>query len=732
MPPKGDKVVLRDTGGRAFSVDKEDVDFWVGRGATVEDYQGRKTRAVAAEKREKVKGTAEKIRAAGEGALDMLLPGASGVLSDEAGLRAEVHSGSRAAGSFVGLGLGLLSGSGLATAGKGFAQGTNLSKAIQAGSKYGTGVGGAIIRKGTGIATAGKGGILGSNIAAGAVEGGLFNAAQEVTNLSLTDKPLTGEAISSVILSGAAGALFGAGAGAVGGGIGALAARRQAKQVQKFKGIFDEASDTGKNLRAATDAHLGLADDIASKVRVAGIDSEAAAAINSTRSTLAKSLGTTTPKVDDILKVIDSGDIKKVVSVAKALDDYDQSVLSFVKGQGNPEKYLVSQTGFIDNLKSRVDEMVGKPGVMAKADAPRALMEFAGMEGALALLPEEAVLGDTGSAILQAFLIGNTTIKARGGKGILRQMFEAGAAGQVSGSVLKAARKSRLPMGFAFGAARAGSVAGRKVAAKVLDGDISKIIKTQLTSQGRIGRAVAKGSPYARKVSVPLTAHEALSGVMNDQEKETVKAAKGDARKFLAQMKVLQSLNGDPNKMLKRATDATSGISALNPELGALTRDAMLKKMQFLAEKLPQNPGSMHSITGDRWLPNPQDVAKWTRYAEAVMDPAGIVEKAMANRLTPEAAEVLKRLSPAHFAEMQRRLLEDPKRLENMSYAQRINLGLLFDVPTDPTLTIMPQLQEHFRVLDEQAAAAVQAGPTPEAPSTGLNEPTNAQKLENR
>lgn len=433
------------------------------------------------------------------------------------------------------------------------------------------------------------------------------------------------------------------------------------------------------------------------------------------------------PTTDDFLKVIATGQIDDVAKAVKAQTEYVKAVKESLKG--SPERLAVMEAQeqtFIQALGSRVDDITGVKGSMDQLGEFKQLMALMGAEQVVDILPTEEALGPLGAAILKAALLHKTAEKGYGlFKGAARTFMGRGA----EGAVRSYAYKKGLPPSFQFATGAVANQLMRTGVGKVLDKDIGTLVRVQLRSQGRIGRAMKFMGKGKARPSVAMAAYEAFVNFMEPQEKAELRSAQSPAQKFLVQMKVARKLQGNPDQLLKKVTDLTAGISAVNPEVGELTKQALLKKWGFLVDKMPVNPGTMRTLTGDRWVPNPQEIAKWARYAQAAIDPAGVVEQAMQGRITPEAAEALKTLDPAHFAEMQRNLLEDPEQVKRMEgdFGLRINLGILFEVTTDPTIPIYPQLQEHHRVLSEQAA---QAGQAPQPQPTGLNRPTETQMFQ--
>lgn len=181
-----------------------------------------------------------------------------------------------------------------------------------------------------------------------------------------------------------------------------------------------------------------------------------------------------------------------------------------------------------------------------------------------------------------------------------------------------------------------------------------------------------------------------------------------------------------------KMADQVRPIGAISPALGAHVETAMARRIEFLAEKLPKRPGAMR-VGPDRWQPSDYDMAKFARYAAAVEDPAGIVERMSAWTMTPEDAEVLRVVYPEMFAQVQSEILAKlPNLRETLPYGKRLMLSLFSGVPVDPAL--QPEtfaiLQGNFGSEPESGGGmqAPVAQPQPHLSAMSNPQPTRAQR----
>jgi hypothetical protein len=108
--------------------------------------------------------------------------------------------------------------------------------------------------------------------------------------------------------------------------------------------------------------------------------------------------------------------------------------------------------------------------------------------------------------------------------------------------------------------------------------------------------------------------------------------------------------------------------------------------------------------------------ASFERYLEAVVDPIAALERVSAGRLTAETAEAIRVVYPAIYADIQSRIVDELAAAADegreIPYERRINLGMLFQTPTDPSLqaSVGTEIQNSIGAsLDEQDAATVMA-----------------------
>jgi hypothetical protein len=178
--------------------------------------------------------------------------------------------------------------------------------------------------------------------------------------------------------------------------------------------------------------------------------------------------------------------------------------------------------------------------------------------------------------------------------------------------------------------------------------------------------------------------------------------------------------------------ESLTPIRLVMPKMADMLAQHAETRLSFLASKLPERPGTEAVPLGpDNWKPSDQELRKFARYANAVEGgPEVILDRMNAGKLTPEDAEVLREVYPETYREIQVGLIERlAGNRDVMPYAKKLNLGILFDVATDPSLQphVIAALQASFS--QEEGSEGGTQSPAPRLASISKPAPTQAQKL---
>jgi hypothetical protein len=241
--------------------------------------------------------------------------------------------------------------------------------------------------------------------------------------------------------------------------------------------------------------------------------------------------------------------------------------------------------------------------------------------------------------------------------------------------------------------------------------------------------ASSKGAKVARK-PVVVGGAKLMDSLKHSlyPDGEERKEQKTPAEALKARVKELATATSNPDAV--RAA-VRQQVGATNPDVSAAIESAVLRKLQYLQKHAPKAPPP-GPLGAKPWHPSTSEIERFARRIRAAEDPATVLQDFEAGTLTPEAAETLRVVYPAMFAEVQTRLLTRAAELEaKLPYQRVLQASLLFDVPLDTSLR-----PENLRLLQEahsspaatgEPAQGQNAGPQPPAPSVAS--PVNLSRL---
>lgn len=129
--------------------------------------------------------------------------------------------------------------------------------------------------------------------------------------------------------------------------------------------------------------------------------------------------------------------------------------------------------------------------------------------------------------------------------------------------------------------------------------------------------------------------------------------------------------------------------------------------MQFLQSKVPTpaaDPSDPYTHLHPP-EPTPTEMAKFSRYVQVVDDPLSVIDELEQGTLAPEHTEALKSVYPGIYEDMQGRVLAEISQAKAPPPVdQRMQLGILLDIPTDKAL-------RPTSILAAQSAYQAQAAP---------------------
>jgi hypothetical protein len=137
----------------------------------------------------------------------------------------------------------------------------------------------------------------------------------------------------------------------------------------------------------------------------------------------------------------------------------------------------------------------------------------------------------------------------------------------------------------------------------------------------------------------------------------------------------------------------------------------------FLASKLPKDPPprTIQPQFETKIRTSADEQEKFLRYVRAADDPASVLDDMQSGRLTREGVETLREVYPKLYQQLQQEALERVTSAKKaMGYDQKLQLGMLLDVPADATLE--PSFVARMQSMYTAQQAQPNASPAPKRP----------------
>jgi hypothetical protein len=618
----------------------------------------------------------------------------------------------------------------------------------------------ALTREGAGLA-----GRVGARAAGTAAEGSLFGFGQGVSELALSEEPVTAERAfkvlgSNTVLGGAIGGGFG-GAGALLGEAAKAGKAALAERMARFGG--GKADDAALASEGRSIAEGFRAEQKASKDWFNAVDD------TGQRKVLANSTGRIRKLGDQVEHIAEDPRralgplrerVQKLEEVAAGADDLRAAVeverravaaelpsAATAPVKLNEKQTLLYRAWSGDKIKGKTVKIEPQ-----RLDEFRAALDngevasarLKGLDAAEAQLAADRSVIERIKAWDESSKAAKEAAKA---KPIGTQTVE----GLASGAVGMLATALGAPGMLAFPlAAKAGEMAGqvfsgrvKQILGKLSDQaaasqqSISKALDVFVSSGARVSKAAAiktstslAGARYAPPSLVEASAvGQRPSGRSRGSDVDNYRARE---RELLA-----MTTRGPDGKIMMRPAGANHVFEALAPIRMVAPKAAdnlaaqAQRRVEFLANKLPPRPDRTGLQFGeDDWQPSDMELRKFARYVDAVEGgPEVIAERVSSGQLTPEDAETLREVYPETYREIQAGLIDRLSTVRRMPYSKRLMLGVLFDVATDDSLNpeFIAGMQSRFPA-EEGTEGGMQA-PSSKLGSVTNPAPTAAQRL---
>jgi hypothetical protein len=175
----------------------------------------------------------------------------------------------------------------------------------------------------------------------------------------------------------------------------------------------------------------------------------------------------------------------------------------------------------------------------------------------------------------------------------------------------------------------------------------------------------------------------------------------------------------DPMVLAKKIERVIAPFADSQPEVAQAMGRRMIRDHLYLMGKMPVTSTSIgETLTpgADEALVSRFERDKWLRAVDALEDPPGAIEALSEGEINWEAVDALKENRAELWESVAARvLLEAGKREEELPYKQKVYLSLVFDFPTDWSMTAEGM----------SAIAAATAPPGEQAQGPGRGSPSS-------
>ncbi len=246
-----------------------------------------------------------------------------------------------------------------------------------------------------------------------------------------------------------------------------------------------------------------------------------------------------------------------------------------------------------------------------------------------------------------------------------------------------------------------------------------------------VGRFFARSEPAAER-GIARESLGARVAKANRARKEVSEAEQTTRARFLERTEQVRKLESDPSQLAARVADHTHPIAQFAPKTASGLGAIAAKAAGFLSSKMPTAPSD--ALTGKKGIPSDGEMQRYMRYSDTVDHPEHVAEDLAKGRATIEQVDTLKAVYPNIYAELrgqvQTKLLDHNEAGKPFTYQQRLQMGLLFDVDSDPSSTpaAVNHAQATFAMPPQkpQGGGNVQAGGAHSALATAIKTPADA------
>lgn len=308
----------------------------------------------------------------------------------------------------------------------------------------------------------------------------------------------------------------------------------------------------------------------------------------------------------------------------------------------------------------------------------------------------------------------NLSAQSGGNLGVTLTQKLASAAGASVGALTSG------PIGAAVGGA-AGLVGGR------LAREHGELVMADVLS--RLGKLAAVENA-AFKVDQRIT--EGVSGFLRGARAEasTARPHGNEAEAYIHQAQRISQIAGNPEAMQAHIERSIGDLGPQSPNITRALAAKAANDISFLASKAPKMNGNLSSLTPQFEKPrfSKTEAIVFGQTLKVVKDPLSVLDDMRHGTLNHAKVEALRATSPRIYEQIRNVAVEQSMGLKSkLPYAKKLQLGILFQAPTDETLT--PEFIQAMQATTLTDTAPPATGPKPPQNQGGSRRPVKLDAL---
>lgn len=215
---------------------------------------------------------------------------------------------------------------------------------------------------------------------------------------------------------------------------------------------------------------------------------------------------------------------------------------------------------------------------------------------------------------------------------------------------------------------------------------ITDLAEKTANLQASVQNGVAKFFSKVKPGKIPTGGVQALLNTGFAINTDTGKAPKTRNEAFDNISKNIQEATADQDSLIELMAKRTIRIGNADPAVSMAMQTTLANAVSFLASKLPKS-AVQQGLYSRKYQPSSMELAKFERYVQIIENPLTALEDLQRGTLTREHVEALKAVYPAIYSQIQQTAMDNIVEHPNLSYAKKVQLGILLDIPADSSMS---------------------------------------------